>query len=333
MIFQPRCLTRAVLPALAILSLLAGTATAQTISPAPSAKDSPAQRSTDTPQRDTLTRMTRPMSIEFKEHRLEDVMHVISEVTHADIECFWTDDKSPIGLDKDTPITLKFEKGAALDLLEKVLDRAQTDSTGKGNTWQLTDSGTLQVGPKERLNSFKYVKVYPIADLLFETPNFTNAPDFDLQSVLQSQGGRGGGAGGQSIFQDHNEQKIDTRSLEDRVKDIESILMQLIETDQWVENGGNGASIRYFQNALLVNAPDYIHRQIDGYPFWPAHAARPINLSGHRLASSDRKAPSSPQTRPSPSSPSPRMAARASQAPIKDSPATTELPSPLTATK
>jgi hypothetical protein len=326
MIFQPRRLTSTVLPALATLILLAGTAAAQTSAPASSPKDNPSAPSTDIPQRDTLTKMTRTVSIEFKDHRLEDVMRFIGEVTHADVECFWTDDKNSVGLDKDTPITLKFEKGSAMDLLEKVLDKAQTDTTGKGNTWQLTDSGTLQVGPKERLNSFKYVKVYPIADLLFETPNFTNAPDFDLQSVLQSHGGRGGGSGGQSIFKDHNEQKVDTRSLEDRVKDIQSILMSLIETDQWIENGGNGASIRYFQNALLVNAPDYIHRQIDGYPYWPAKAARPIILSGHRLASIDPIAPNSTQAGPSPASPAQPTVTLASRVPAPDTAATPILP-------
>ena len=29
-------------------------------------------------------------------------------------------------------------------------------------------------------------------------------------------------------------------------------------------------SIRFWQGALLVNAPDYIHRGIGGYPYWPA---------------------------------------------------------------
>src|SRR5204862_5025617 len=124
------------------------------------------QRSTGIPQRDTLVRMTRPVTIEFKEHRLEDVMRFITEVTGADIEPIWTDDKNSIGLDKDLPVSLKFERGTALDLLEKVLDKSQSDSTGKGNSWQLGDSGTLQVGPKDRLNKFKYVKLYSIADLL-----------------------------------------------------------------------------------------------------------------------------------------------------------------------
>ncbi len=291
MIFQPRRSASTTLSAFAafLLVSLAGTAPAQTTSapPASSPKETTTERSTDTPQRDTMTKMTRLVSIEFKEHRLEDVLRFIGEVTHADIECLWTDDKNSVGLDKDTLVTLKFDKGPAMDLLEKVLDQAQSDSTGKGNSWQLTESGTLQVGPKDRLDLFKYVKAYPIADLLFEVPNFANAPDLDLESVLQSQVGRGGGSGGQSIFKEHGEQKIDTRPLAERVKDIEVILTQLIEPDHWVENGGNGASIRYFQNTLVINAPDYIHRQINGYPYWPAKSGHAGVLGSHRVASND----------------------------------------------
>ena len=34
----------------------------------------------------------------------------------------------------------------------------------------------------------------------------------------------------------------------------------------WINNGGEYATIKYFDGALIVRAPDYIHRQIGGYP-------------------------------------------------------------------
>jgi hypothetical protein len=288
MIRRARC-TRSVLSGIAALCLAAGAARAQTAPTgaglAPGAGATPAVRSTGVPQRDTLIRMNHPMTIAFHEHRLEDVMKFIGEVTGADVEVFWTDDKNSIGLDKDTPVTLNFEKGTALDLLEKVLAKATTDSTGKGNTWQLSRSGSLQVGPKDRLNSFRYVKVYSIADLLFETPNYENAPDFDLQSVLQNQGGNGG----QSPFKDSGRTKVDKTPLPDRVKELQNILMGLVEPDQWIENGGNAASIHYFQGNFLVNAPDYIHRQVDGYPY-SSRASGPTIPSGRLATAADSPA-------------------------------------------
>ena len=82
-----RRISPVLLPAAAIL-LVAGSAMAQTgaapAAPAPAVTPAPApQRSTGIPQRDTLIRMTRPVTIEFKEHRLEDVIKFIGEVTSA----------------------------------------------------------------------------------------------------------------------------------------------------------------------------------------------------------------------------------------------------------
>ena len=47
-----------------------------------------------------------------------------------------------------------------------------------------------------------------------------------------------------------------------------------VEPDAWIDNGGDAASIRFYQGVLIVRAPDYVQRQIGGYPF----AAR----RGHR---------------------------------------------------
>ena len=43
----------------------------------------------------------------------------------------------------------------------------------------------------------------------------------------------------------------------------------------WTDNGGEGASMHLFNGTLIVNAPDYIHRQINGYSYWPS-GTRPI---------------------------------------------------------
>lgn len=260
-----------VLPCAVVLTILAGAAPAQSASTttAPPAAAQP-RASTENPKGDTLTRLDRAMSIAFHEHRLEDVMKFIGEATGAEIEVFWTDDKNPIGLDKDTPITLNFERGTALDLLEKVLAKATTDTTGAGNSWQLSENGTLQVGPKERLNAFRQVKIYSIADLIVETPNYSNAPDFDLQSVLQNQGGNAG----QSPFKDNGEKNVQKTPQPDRIEELQKILMAIIEPDQWTNNGGNAASIRYFHGSFIVNAPDYIQRQIIEYPHRSRAVAR-----------------------------------------------------------
>jgi hypothetical protein len=246
----------------------------------------PAPASTGIPARDTLLRMMRPVSgIEFKDQRLEDVMTFIATLTDADLEVLWLDDKSAAGLDKDATITFKFTQGSALALLEKTLEKASADAApGSASTWQLSESGAMQVGPRERLNAFRRLKIYPVRDLLIDYPNFTNAPEFDLQAALQS---RKGGGGGQSPFRDtgRGQQNQNQNTIEQRMEDFKKLLTTLVETEQWQDNGGSGASIQYFQGTFLINAPDYVHRAIDGYEWWPAEGTRVAIADGRRWVS------------------------------------------------
>ncbi len=255
---------------------LVGVAEAQTTT-----RGVPRERVSTSPQRDTLLKMTRLVEIDFTDTRLEDIMRFVQEITQADLEIFWMDDRNSVGLEKDTLITLKLRRGTALNLIEKVLEKAAGDATfgGGGNTWQMTDSGTMQIGPKARLNKYRRVELYNVQDLLLELPNYDNAPDFDLQSVLQNTGQ---GGGGQSPFRDNQQQGMERRPYEDRLNDLINLITTLVEPEQWVDNGGDAASMRGFQGNLIVNAPDYVHRQINGYPFWPATATRVAQNNGRR---------------------------------------------------
>ncbi len=236
-------------------------------------------RSSGIPQRDTLRQMMRPITISFNETRLEDVMRFIKDVTQADMEVMWIDDRNTSGMNKEELITADFQGRTALDVLEKVLEKAGRDSFSPGgNTWQLSSTGSLQIGPKDRLNKFKRVEIYSIQDLIMDIPNYNNAPDFDLQSVLQQ--GEGGG-GGQSPFQE-NEEEVERRTPAERAQELMDLITALVEPEQWVINGGDGATIRYFQKNLIVNGPDYMHRQLVGYPWWPSRATRVGMQNGRR---------------------------------------------------
>ncbi|MBS0197336.1 MAG: hypothetical protein JSR77_11315 [Planctomycetes bacterium] len=260
--------------ALSVCGAALGQSTPAATPPAP-VSSQPVARSTGIPQRDTLIKMQRMVTITFTDTRMEDAMKFIAEVTGADIDPMWADDQNTSGLDKDKTINLKIEKRTALDTLEKILEKATTDSTGAGgNTWQLSESGTLQAGPRERLNKFKRVELYSVKDLLLDIPNYADAPQFDLQSVLQSAGQ--GGGGNQSPFRETGTQNqgLQTKPLQERIDDLIKILTELVEPEQWQENGGDGASMRYYQGSLIVNGPDYVHRQLAGYPYWSQHATR-----------------------------------------------------------
>jgi hypothetical protein len=261
---------------------LAASAAAQSESSANGAlAASPAQL-----QRETLSELMRQVpDVNFQDHRLEDVMSFIREITGAEIEPLWADERNADGLDPDTLITLQVKRVSALKLLEMVLEKAENDTTiySGGNSWQMTDWGTVEVGPKNLLARHMRLEVYPINDLLWEIPNYDEAPEIDLQSVLQSSGG---GGGGQSPFQQNQQQDVDRRSIAERADEIVDIIEALVEPEQWLSGGGT-ASIRYFQGNLLVRAPDFVHRQLGGYPWWPDAQTAATVVNGRRYVSLD----------------------------------------------
>jgi hypothetical protein len=89
------------------------------------------------PERGTLLRLNRRITLKVEDTRLEDVIKFIQDVTQADIEPLWTtDNSSGTGLDKDKKITLNLQSQPALYVIEAVLDKAKTDFAE--NAWQMT---------------------------------------------------------------------------------------------------------------------------------------------------------------------------------------------------
>jgi hypothetical protein len=249
---------------------------------APSAAAPTAVPSTGDPTRDNFLRLGRGITIKFEEQRLEDVMTYIGDFTGAELEVLWADAQNADGLDPDQTLTLSAKNVSALTLLEKVLEKAQTED--QENTWQLSKYGAIQAGPKSRLNKFKRTEIYDINDLLVEIPRYDEVPTIDLQSVLQS----GQGGGGQSPFRDDNEEdEEDRKSLQDKADEVVALITKIVEPQQWIDNGGDAGSIDQFRGTLIVTAPDYMHRQINGYPWFPSSRTASGMTNGRRWVSLD----------------------------------------------
>ena len=233
-----------------------------------------------------LRALSERITLDVTEQPVEDIFRFIAEVTGADIEPIYLDDDRLEGIDPETTLTFKATNTPALLVLERVLSR--TDSKEKpasGYTWQFSDAGSIECGPKSVLNERQTTELYDISELLFVIPSFDNAPAFDLSTSLQqSQGG-----GGQSPFQGAQDDE-EEEPLEDRVSRITDLIQNNIEPDEWTVLGGNGGSITTFGTSLVVTAPDYIHRQINGYDFWPASLHR-AGRNGVQVRPDDRVAP------------------------------------------
>ncbi|RMH28245.1 MAG: hypothetical protein D6693_04110 [Planctomycetota bacterium] len=272
--------TRRRIRSIVIASVLVGVGLSAAAAPA--LAQSRAQRPVD-PRRDAAERLLRPMTVSFTDARAQDVMKFLADFTGARFDVAWIDDRNADGLDPEALVSLSVTDMPALAVLQRVLKQAYEGFDGA--TWQFAPDGEVQVGPKSRLNQYAVLKIYDIMDLLFRVTDFNEVPDLGLGEITQGQGG-----GSQSDFQVEDRNRLTEDETAQRIIDI---LIANIEPEQWLDAGGDGASITFFNGSLLVRAPDYIHRQIVGYSFWPTdRRGRSVRVGeGDRSTFEEHEAP------------------------------------------
>jgi len=216
------------------------------------------------------------LSLTFTETPAREVIEYLQTVLGVPIIGRYSDDRTGLGIDPEAEISLEVVSTPALTVLEMVLAQASDDYSEP--TWQLR-RGFVEVGTKERLGtkSAQEIRYYPIRDLMFEAPQFDNAPELDLDAALsQNKGGGGGGSGGfggggagggggGNIISEPGAEPERAKE-EEMIAQIVTLIQETVEPDGWVENGGEWATIRAYQGTLIIRAPDFIHRQIGGYP-------------------------------------------------------------------
>jgi len=226
--------------------------------------------------RSNLVKLQRPVTFDLNESKLEDVIKFFSETTGAQFEPIWKGTGADDGLDKETAITLSVKNLDALTALEKVLDLAAASAGGFGgdsNTWQFTEYGTIQIGSRKLLNKFKRTEIYDVNDLLLVIPVYDDVPTIDLEQALQGGGGGGGGrspftGGGSGGNEQRRQQREEQRDR--RLTDLKGLITSLAEGEQWEDTGGDGGKIITYEGNFVVRAPDYMHRSLVGYRWWPS---------------------------------------------------------------
>ncbi len=189
-----------------------------------------------------------------------------------------------IGLRPDVRITVRAERVTLRHAIELALLKADAQATTPtiGSTWQLGAANTLQVGPRERLDRFVRLDTYDVTDLLLVIRDFRyDGPKFIREAPT-------------SAFPSHAGFE-DTRSADARAESLRQLIMDTCEPASWIELGGESATIRYDRGSksMVVRAPDYVHRAIDGYRWDPA---APADIGEPVPASAPRQRPANPSS-------------------------------------
>jgi hypothetical protein len=227
------------------------------------------------------TLLYRDLTVDFTEAPAKDVFDFFRTALDLNIVVRYSNDAVGFGIDPEQPITLEAEKTPALVVLELVLEQC---SVVDDCTWQLR-KGFLEVGSKQRLSvpAARVLRWAPIDELVFEAPHFEDSLDLRLDHAFPTYGGGGlgntggffggyGGGGGGGGY--GGSIQYSTNSGGDgktqRVQSLIKLITDLVEPTAWTHNGGDQATIRYRDGVLIIQAPEYIQRQIFGYPKVPA---------------------------------------------------------------
>jgi len=199
--------------------------------------------------------------VNFPETSLASVVSFLNAVTQLNFDVDWAK-LQEAGIDKETPITLNLTNVPVKTVLERVLEKASKDSAN--GAWYAINDGVVSISTRDDINKKKTLQIYDIRDLLIEVPNYTNAPDFDLSSVLQSSG-QGGGGGGQSPFRDKGDQTAaNRRTLQERTTELLTIITTNVDEQGWQENGGDVGFIQQLTGSLIITNTPANHRAING---------------------------------------------------------------------
>ncbi|HEX4124097.1 MAG TPA: hypothetical protein VHY37_05160, partial [Tepidisphaeraceae bacterium] len=137
------------------------------------------------------------------------------------------------------------------------------------------DQGVVEITTRELADAKMYTCIYPVDDLIMDIPDFTDAPDFSLNSTSNNtsqnpSGGSGTGpqAGGVSnnflsggTAGGANAEPVKSKA--ERASDLVKLIETVVQPDVWVDNGGQ-ASIVFFNGDLIVTAPRSVQEAIGG---------------------------------------------------------------------
>jgi hypothetical protein len=218
-----------------------------------------------------------PVTLHFEDTPAREAFDALQAAVGIPLIGRYQDDPFGYGLDPHAPITLDARDRPAIEVLEALL--GQCSLPGTPCTWQMR-KGFVEFGTKARLSvpAAQATRIYHVADLIVDIPD--NPRDRTRREVYALD-----------VVQEVCEnvepgqwdygQPLEPLPREDYVRSPKAQAPDGQAGDGHRPDrpatpppapGGRyvthpkPAIIRYWRDVVIVHAPDYIHRQIDGYP-------------------------------------------------------------------
>ena len=224
-------------------------ATAQTVSPEPTGS-----MPTVTDRAGAQVAIGSKVTVHVVESRLEDVLAHLEAITPIRFEPMWAD-RQHAGFDPEALVSLDLTERPLQEVLERLIEQIGDDFDRA--SWQIGQDGRVQIGPKSRLNERTEIAIYDLHDLVFDIPDFVDAPQIDLQAAMQQ-----GEGSSQPPFGNPGSEAAPESTPRD-VQEIADLVAMFVEPEQWVQSGGEGAIMQIWNQQLIVRGPRYLLRQID----------------------------------------------------------------------
>ncbi len=188
---------------------------------------------------------------------LGDVISFLETVTSQNFDVNWTS-LELLSIDEQTPVQLRLNNVPINTVLDRIVEKVSDPLSPAG--WAVQD-GIVQIASDEALRRNTSLVIYDIRDLLIEIPDYQDAPDIDLQNVLQNTGG---GGGGQSPFDGAQNDDDEERDRQDRIDQIIDIIQNNVDFEGWQDNGGDTGFIQELSGSLIIRNTPKNHRAITG---------------------------------------------------------------------
>ncbi len=221
--------------------------------------------------------------VEFKNHRLAQVVEFLETVTNVNIQPDWKN-LSCIGVEPDDTVNLSMNNIPVYTVLDHVLGQLGGDEISTPR-YAIQD-GLVVISSEEAIRQFVYTEVYDIRDLLFKVPYFDNAPTMDLDSVLahganrglaeasrgsmgashgaRPSAGEGDGhfSGMDEFFREPEENAEESR--DQLVEKIVNVLQNSVDPEGWADFGGDTGRISELNGNLVITQTPRNHQNIQG---------------------------------------------------------------------